>query len=376
MGKTKIILLLLFFCKVSLGQEIVINEFMSSNGSAITDDFGDESDWIELCNSSTVEINLFQWHLSDNDTLLNKWQFPDTTVLPGQFLLIFCSGRDTISDYFHTSFKIKSSGESLCLSGSNQLIMDYFDPVVLGNNVSFGRTSDGGPNTTSFFVSSPGESNDQNIPLNEVMFSHSAGFYDQDVQIELFSQNSGGDIYYTVNGNDPIPGTSYSYSYNNTLSLQEIQNLPVVYSYIPTTPEDNCGYFEWEYPNAEVEKHVVIKARTFEDSQPSSKCYTKSFFIGEDIFSRFSLPVMSITSDSISLFCEDTGIFVPGTRHIPGILKTGNYCERGSAWERPGTIELFSTDGELLYEKELGLRIHGNQSRSAPNKAIQYFLFN
>ena len=36
---------------------VVISEFMASNASGITDDFGQNSDWIELTNTGAVTVN-------------------------------------------------------------------------------------------------------------------------------------------------------------------------------------------------------------------------------------------------------------------------------------------------------------------------------
>lgn len=358
---------------MSFSQNIVINEIMSSNGSAITDDFGDESDWVELYNNSAQAISINQWSLSDDENEPDKWQFPDTTILPNEFLLIFCSDRDTLSAYLHSCFKLKSSGEPVILSDENGNIIDQYSPVSLNNNISYGRKTDGSVEKAYFYVSSPGSSNSSNVELNELSFSHDAGFYESNIQLSIFSESEAGQIYYTVNGNEPIPDSSYTFLYEEPVSLVEIQSNPAIYSYIPTTPEDNGSYSSWQTPVGDVEKHVVIRARAFDNNQALCRIYTNTYFLGTDIEERFSLPVLSVITDSISLFCYDTGIYVPGKRHIEGVIKSGNYFEKGYAWERKCTVELFSKTGEQLFEQDLGLRLHGNITRAAPQKSIQFY---
>lgn len=375
MRKNVHILLVTLFLMTSVcyGQGIVINEFMSLNSTTIADDFGDYSDWIELYNNSSQSISLNKWFLSDDETLANKWQFPDITIPSNEFLLIFCSSRDTVSGFLHTNFKLDHLGETLILSDSNVTIIDLIFPIILKNDNSYARITDGNPAFSRYYISSPGSSNSSNIELNDLNFSHDAGFYELNFQLGITSQNPTGQIYYTKNGNEPLPGTPYTYLYQSPISILEVQNLPAVYSYIPTTPPDNYGYYVWIEPIEPIEKYAVIRARVFENDQPSCNTQTNTYFINTEIGDRFSLPVLSIIADSINLFGQDTGIFVPGTRHIQGIQKSGNYFETGIAWEKPAVIEYFSNEGELLFEQDLGIRIHGNLSRAAPQKGLQFF---
>jgi hypothetical protein len=75
-------------------QAFRINEVMSSNGGAITDSDGDKSDWIEFYNSGTTAVNLNGYGLSDKNDEPFQWIFPDISVKPGEYLLVFASGKD------------------------------------------------------------------------------------------------------------------------------------------------------------------------------------------------------------------------------------------------------------------------------------------
>ncbi|RLC25339.1 MAG: hypothetical protein DRH21_04165 [Deltaproteobacteria bacterium] len=368
------LILILFMLVLNMGftQDIVINEMMSSNGSTIEDDFGDHSDWIELYNNSSESISIFNWYLSDNEESIDKWQFPDTTIFPHDFLLVFCSGKDTLSDFMHADFKLKSSGESIILSDDNENIIDHYDPVILGNNISYGCKTDGSVEKSYFFVSSPGFSNSYGRALNNVSFSHDAGFYETNIDLSINMENPIGQIYYTINGNEPHPDSSGTFVYEEPISIVEIQNIEPHYSYIPTAPENNTSYYPWVSPSGDVEKYAVIRTRVFDNDQALCNVSTNTYFIGSNMENRFSLPVLSVIIDSISLFSYDTGIYVPGKRYIEGVTKSGNYSERGEAWERKATLEYFSETGELLYEQDLGLRLHGNITRAAPQKPLQF----
>ena len=373
MTKGQILILFILSFNIGFAQNIVINEVMTCNGSAVEDDFGEYTDWIELYNNSSQAINLNQWNLSDDEDDIDKWQFPDTTIFPNDFILVFCSGRDTLSFYLHASFKLNSSVEPVILSDENEDIIDQYSSVSLSNNISYGRIEDGSEEKTYFYISSPGFSNSNSFELNEVLFSHNAGFYDSNIELSIYSQSGNGQIYFTLNGNEPSPDSSYTFTYEEPLALVEIQNETATYAYIPTTPENNSFYYTWQTPGENVEKHVIIRARIFDNNQALCNTNTNTYFLGSDIAERFSLPVLSIVTDSISLFGYDTGIYVSGKRYIEGVIKSGNYSERGIEWERKSTIEYFSEIGDLLYEQDLGIRIHGNITRAAPQKALQFY---
>ena len=96
MPKIYLFLLVLFFMFPNLvsSQEIRINEFMSSNALTIEDDDGEYSDWIELFNPGSESIQLEGWGLSDNNTSPFKWIFPEYVIEPGEYLLVWASGKN------------------------------------------------------------------------------------------------------------------------------------------------------------------------------------------------------------------------------------------------------------------------------------------
>ncbi len=91
------LLRLLFPLFLALGivrGEIVINELQSSNSSTLLDEDGDASDWIELLNRGTENVDLAGWGLSDRADNPWKWTFPSLVLSPGERLLVWASGKD------------------------------------------------------------------------------------------------------------------------------------------------------------------------------------------------------------------------------------------------------------------------------------------
>jgi hypothetical protein len=85
--------LLIFNFQFSFAQ-VYINEGSNKNYTAIADEYGDYPDWIEIYNPSSDTLQLLNYSLSDEINNPTKWVFPNTQLLPGEYKLIFCSGRD------------------------------------------------------------------------------------------------------------------------------------------------------------------------------------------------------------------------------------------------------------------------------------------
>lgn len=101
----------------------MISEFMANNEKTIKDDFGDNSDYIELYNGTPNTINLAGYYLTDNLLDLKGWKFPATNILSGQHLLVWASGRDRKLPGLplHANFSLNKNGESLALVKPDQV---------------------------------------------------------------------------------------------------------------------------------------------------------------------------------------------------------------------------------------------------------------
>ena len=107
----------LCLCVNLQAQNLIISEFLTSNTRGITDENNDRVDWIEIHNRDTNTINLLNWSLTDTTNNYRKWVFPATNLPPGNFMIIFASGKDrkVPGGRLHTSFGLSTSGEYLGL---------------------------------------------------------------------------------------------------------------------------------------------------------------------------------------------------------------------------------------------------------------------
>ena len=113
----------IFLTCTSTQAQIRITEFMASNtstntsGSHLVDEDGDSSDWIEIQNTASTNVNLLNWYLADKTNNLTKWAFPSTNLPAGDFMIVFASNKNrrTPGKPLHTNFKLSASGEYLAL---------------------------------------------------------------------------------------------------------------------------------------------------------------------------------------------------------------------------------------------------------------------
>ncbi|MBR1585399.1 MAG: lamin tail domain-containing protein [Clostridia bacterium] len=102
---------------------IRINEFMASNGDTIEDKNGEDSDWIELYNTSDDDVNLKGLCLSDGKKNLEKFVFPEYILPAHGYLIIFASGTEDVDENeIHVAFKLSASGEKVVLSYQGVLL--------------------------------------------------------------------------------------------------------------------------------------------------------------------------------------------------------------------------------------------------------------
>ena len=131
--------------------DAVISEFVARNDSALADEDGDYSDWLEIHNPGSVDVNLKGWCLTDDQADLTKWCFPHTTLEAGGYLVVFASGKDrSVSDsVLHTNFRLRATGEYLALVGPDEwtVIWEYapeYPPQLRNGSYGLGESGDQG----------------------------------------------------------------------------------------------------------------------------------------------------------------------------------------------------------------------------------------
>ena len=201
---------------------VYISEFLAENHHTLQDSDGDYSGWIELYNGSSDTVDLSGWYLSDNPTNLTKWRFPGVGILPGNYLVVFASGkgRTNNSAQLHTNFRLSQAGGYLALTGPDTTIVSKFAAPYPSQSpdVSYGRAR-GEPDICGYFSQpTPGKPNESSGPgfAPKVVFSRPSGSFMDPFALELTCQSSNAVIRYTLDGK--LPSRS-SPAYHAPISL-------------------------------------------------------------------------------------------------------------------------------------------------------------
>ncbi len=128
--------------------DVVINELMASNTSAIADQDGEFDDWIELYNKSTNSIDLSGYYLSDDLADPTKWTIPSGTTIMGNDYLIIWTDKDTTQAGLHANFKLSADGEGAILTTPALEIADQVYFSSYDTDYAFARV----PNGTGNFM--------------------------------------------------------------------------------------------------------------------------------------------------------------------------------------------------------------------------------
>ena len=187
-------------------------------------------------------------------------------------------------------------------------------------------------------------------------FDHASGFYESAFLLALSAPVKGATIYFTTNGATPQPATALRYQGPLPISTTTIvravafdrgQPLTAVatrtYLFIPVILRQTAGQFPafWGTNGSElVPAHYAMSADLAQNTQSRE-------IVAEGLG---SLPSLSIVTDPENLFASDTGIYL-------------HPLERGTAWERPASVEMLAQGGRDGFRADCGLRIHGGMSR-------------
>lgn len=391
--------------------EVLLNEIMASNNSTIADEDGDYKDWIELTNAGDQDADLGECGLSDDPSKPFKWIFPNgTTIEAGESLLVWASGKNRTDSAaaLHSNFSISSSGESILLTAPDDTLMDVIAPVVLRSDISYGRRPEQLQQFAFFDEATPREPN-FSVAYEGILtapkFSTEGGFYTAPVKVRI-SAPDGATIYYSLDGSDPRPdrveGELYNYKYTyprypgdpfgellQRKMKSHVYTAPLPINNRTTEPNQLALINTWceptpRLPAGNLVKATVLRARAFLDGYLPSEAISHTYFVDPDIASRYSLPVISITTDEANLFDYDKGIYVPGriadnwrTLYPDSQAKRyqipGNHSQRGENWERPIHLEMFRPDGTRAFAQNLGARIHGSASRDIYFKSLRLY---
>ncbi len=299
--------------------QVTINEYSASNLERFFDSFGKTEDWIELYNSGTTSQDISGWHLSDKADKPGKWEFPEGTVIgPGNFLTVYCSGRDGVfSGDYHTNFKLaQTTGKDIVLfSDADENIIESYEMKITLVEHSNCRMTDGSGEwmvcTSPTFNSTNNNTMKFEGYTKAPSFSLEAGYYSGSQTVSITNNQENSVLRYTLDGTNP---KFSSLEYVGPITITET---------------------------------TVLKAQSFSENTQilNGKMEFATYLIDED----YSLAVFSVAADQVLELANGQGELIP-----------------------IGSIEYFNLDKELEARSFGSLNRHGQDSWVLDHRSLDW----
>lgn len=320
---------------------VYISEFGGSTGSVA-------SDWVELHNSTGSAVSLAGYGISNNPKNPAKWVFPDISIEPGEYLLLYATGSADKAQKknLKLNFCISSTGEALFFFDPNGKLIDKLSAGRMKSGQSYGR--DGSDNRFYYAEPTPGAQNGKGYEgITQLpAFSVTPGIYDNAVTVAI-TAGEGETIRYTTDCTTP---NASSEVYSGELSIS---------------------------------KNSVIRAAAFRDGYLSGDVATATYLFRSDGVNH-ALPVVTLVTDPDNLWNSKTGIYATGDQFDPDAasyadtLKSATYYQAKFAteeqvdtiWEKPAAFSLFDDNGKQVFTQNVGIRIAGSFGRGRAQKGF------
>ncbi len=364
---------------------VVINEFVAANRTGLLDENGEAHDWIELRNRGNTTVNLAGWSLTDDEDVPGLWTFPAVNLAPGQFLVVFASGKDrrvpTGGNRHHTNFKLNPDGGYLALfnAESPRVAVTEFplEYPEQRNDHSYGR--DAGDNWRYYATPTPGTANGATTltgVAQELAFTVGSGWFDVPFSLSIFSPDPGTTIRYTLDGSEPTASTGLVYAgplniaENTVLRAAAFKTglLPSrvktrTYLFLdqviaqPNNPAgfpDNWGTGNFNFPDGIIPADYEMDldpVRVDPNNAASALDPVKLQRLKDGLR---ELPMVSIVMNRDDMF------------GATGLYPTSSSANKNKN-DKECAVEMVLPDGTSAFSIDGGLRLHGNASRD-PHK--------
>ena len=291
------------------GSGLYISEVCSHNNNIMHDSVGFYHDFIVLTNSSDNVINLEGYALSDNNSELDRFVFPDIEIQPKKNLIIWADDSKMFGEYYadedavFAGFRI-SDNEYLYLTDANGIVTDSLRMPVTAANETLLRSKAGERGTVGFSgymsVKPPVVSEMVSNPT----LSAKSGFYGEPFELTISAEY---DVYYTVDGSSPY---TEGILYDAPVKIDDRSGLPNHYAQMGPV----SAVYEQFYPAEPVSKATIVRAVSRRPDGTFSNEAIATYFVGEEIKGDCTgTYTVSIVSEPDGIFSYDRGIYVTGS---------------------------------------------------------------
>ena len=302
---------------------VLISETLSSSSQKMSSAYPSKSfpsDYIEIFNSTSVDVNLKGYSLAQ-DPGKPFFRFPNTTLKAGEYVVVYCDGVNKTKNPsdFHAAVKINTGGETFYLADSTGHVCDVYFSGKGRYGMSSGRIGADISKRVFFSTPTPGSKNSGKYYLRFApvpAFSVEGGVVKKGTKVSI-SAPDGYKIVYTTDGSKPSTSSS-------------------VYSK-PFTIKEN----------------TVIRAAAYGKNAAISECVTQTYMVKNP----HTLPIVCVSGSQAQL-----------------IGKKGILTDVDADSEYEVHVEYFDENGVKAVEFECGAKHFGAYSLPYPQKGLHLAL--
>jgi len=354
---------------------ICINEIMASNSSAVpVPQTQRYEDWIELWNESDSPVDVGGLYLTNDFDVPTQWQIPTNkptaTTIPAKGFLVIWADAGGTGAGLHANFRLDADGDALYLFESDgRTLIDSIEFGPQSPNVSFGRYPDGTGEWQFLSDFTPAAPNKQTYEgmVGDIEISPEHGFYDQAFSVIIACRTPDATIYYTTDGSEPAKEGGRSLTghvYSGPIQISKTACLraravekgwrpsPIVtqtYIFIDQVTRQSAGAAGFPATWGGATADYTMDSRIVTPNLQQIKQ------------GLTSIPTMSLVMRADDLFGSTNGIYSHAT-------------SRGTAYERPASLELIWPDSSKGSHANCGIRMEGDVGRQDPYRKKSFRL--
>ena len=307
--------------------QLVINEIQVSNLDMYIDPSGNYGAWIEIYNPTDSGFILRNCYVSDDPTNLQKCRIHNILLLPSKGFVTIPFDHCTDEFPNQVSFDLDADGGEIFFSekAGVSCISASYPPAI--TRTSWARITDGGDEWQYTDQPSKGKSN------------RTSSFAAERLPAPVVSRQS---CLFTT-----------AFSFN----VDVPQGATLRYTTDGTVPTYNNGMVSTD-GHFTVNQTVNYRFRLFRKGYLAGPVTTCSFIRTTN---KYTLPVVSITTDPRFLYDDSIGIKVQGVNGRIGIMETETY-NWNMDWDRVVNFEYILPDGSVPVNQETLMSIVGGWS--------------